>query len=172
VPGTAGSAADCGRLFILFGEPDEMERDRGWHRVAVGDQVLDMEIGQPSVMVRQAEVWVYRDRPERPLSLVRVAIAFDEECRSRGDFAQQLDHFAAARVVHPNIDYKVGEDGHLVKPADQLAGDAPGRGDLKRPQTVSRSFVPTGSDRRLRRRPLRGNRARPRDRRVDADPVG
>jgi GWxTD domain-containing protein len=133
VPRSSGSVTDCGRLFILFGEPDRIERDRDWNRVVVGDTVMDMEIGQPTVMVRRPEVWVYRDRPERRLSIARVAIAFDEECRGRGDFAQQLDRMAATKIVHPNIDYKVGADGHLVKRADRLAGETPSHDSSRRP---------------------------------------
>ena len=128
VPGTPGSATDCGRLFILFGKPDLLYRDEPTIRVVVGDRIGDMSIGQPSVMVRPQEVWIYKDRPDRRMPIARVEIRFDEECRGRGDFAQQLDRMAAMKIVHPNIDYKVGEDGHLVKPADQLAGDTPSRG--------------------------------------------
>jgi hypothetical protein len=54
------------------------------------------------------------------------------ECQSNGDLATQLDHVAATKMVHPNVDYEVGRDGHLMKPADQLAGDAASRGIRQR----------------------------------------
>jgi hypothetical protein len=67
------------------------------------------------------------------MATARQKITFDRECRAGGSFAQQLDRMAAMKVVHPNIDYKVGQDGHLVEPADQLAGDAPRHGSPRRP---------------------------------------
>jgi hypothetical protein len=40
-----------------------------------------------------------------------------------GDLAHQLDGIAATKVVHPDITYKVGKDGHLVTLAEQLEGE-------------------------------------------------
>jgi GWxTD domain-containing protein len=117
LPGLAsGSKTDCGRLFILAGKPDRIYRDEPLTRVVVGERFGDTRFGQPSMIVRLPEIWVYKDRPERRMPLARVKIGFDEECRSGGTFSQQLDRIAATKIVHPNIDYKVGKDGHLVKP--------------------------------------------------------
>jgi GWxTD domain-containing protein len=133
LPGTLGSATDCGRLFILVGQPDRVYSPEGLNRVVVGPRSGSWSLGPPSTIVRWPQTWVYEDRPERPMPIARVDIAFDEECDGGGDFAQQLDRIAATKIVHPNIGYKVGLDGHLVKPADQLAGDTPGRDSSRRP---------------------------------------
>ena len=131
VPGTAGSGTDCGRLFVLFGKPDEVERDTRPTEVLRDDEILR----QPSiVVVRRAETWVYKDRPDRRIQNGRAAITFDEECRGAGDLVHQLDRIATAKVVHPEITYEVGKDGHLVALAAQLREETAGRGVPKPPQ--------------------------------------
>jgi GWxTD domain-containing protein len=117
VPGTIGSATDCGRLFILFGPPDDIEHDGS---VTVVATELGM-IRQPFGFVRRPETWVYRGKPGRPLAASRVAIDFDAACRAAGDFGHRLDRLAAERIVHPSIGYEIGKDGHLVPLARQLA---------------------------------------------------
>ena len=127
VPGTAGSATDCGRLFVLFGKPDEVERDTSPTMVVRDDEMvsrLSGPLNDVSGVVRRAQTWVYKDRPDRRIPNGRAAITFDEECRGAGDLVHQLDRIAAAKVVHPEITYEVGNDGHLVTLARQLSGEA------------------------------------------------
>jgi len=121
-----GSATDCGRLFILFGEPDETApaptRVPAWGMQ--GSLQPSWKDGgpanEPFETVRGSQVWVYKDRSDRRLATSQVEIAFDHECRGGSSLPAQLDRMAAMKVVHPNIDYRVGDDGHLVKPADQI----------------------------------------------------
>ncbi len=121
VSGTPGSTTDCGRTYILLGKPDEVQQ-----RDAEGT----MESG-----VRRPELWTYKDRADRKFTGGKAVVAFDSECRAAsGTFAQQLDRLAAAKIVHPNIDYKVGKDGHLVKVADQLPKDTLARALFKQPR--------------------------------------
>jgi len=137
VPGAAGSATDCGRLFILFGKPDEIERDMSPTLVVRDDEIVSRLSGPSyslSGAVRRPETWVYKDRPERPIRNGRAAIAFDEECRGGGDLGHQLDRMAAAKVVHPSVTYRTGQDGHLVTLADQLRDGMPPSGVPTRPQ--------------------------------------
>jgi len=120
VSGTPGSLTDCGRTFILLGKPDEVQQQDS----------PAIEVG-----VRPPETWTYKDRGERKFTGGKAAIAFDSECRAAsGSFSQQLDRLAAAKIVHPNIDYKIGKDGHLVKVADQLPKDTLARALFKQPR--------------------------------------
>jgi hypothetical protein len=74
----------------------------------------------------------YRDRPAHlPGSKV---IAFDAECRAPGGFSGQLDRVAASKVLQPNIDYRTGKDGRLVKLADLLPRDTAARALFKQPR--------------------------------------
>ncbi len=121
VSGTPGSTTDCGRTYILLGKPDEVQQ-----RDAEGT----MESG-----LRRPELWTYKDRADRKFTGGKAVVAFDSECRAAsGTFAQQLDRLAAAKIVHPNIDYKVGKEGHLVKVADQLPKDTLARALFKQPR--------------------------------------
>jgi GWxTD domain-containing protein len=117
-----GSATDCGRTFILLGKPDLVQPRPGGAAVA-------SEGGQ-----RIPEVWIYNDRPDRRVQGGKVMIAFDSNCRADGDFAQQFPRMAARRIVHPEIDYKLDKDGHIVKLADQLPRETPTRALLRQPR--------------------------------------
>jgi GWxTD domain-containing protein len=117
IPGQAGSTTDCGRVFILLGKPDEVQ-------------------AQTSAMtgVRAPEVWIYKDRPGRTFQGGKAAISFDPDCRGTTSLASQLDRLAAAKILHLNIDYRTGKDGHLVKLADLLPKDTQARALFKAPR--------------------------------------
>ncbi len=134
IPGVAaGSETGCGLLFILFGEPDAMEpnpapvplgaihtRSRHWSGGHTPPRALSFRVHATG------RLWVYKDQPGRRLDVDRLEIPFDSLCRSgHRFFPVLLERMATLKIVHPNIDYDVGQDGHLVKPADQLAGDTP-----------------------------------------------
>lgn len=118
VPGKPGSATDCGRVFLLLGAPDEVEKE-------------DEGIGP-----RAPEVWTYRDRPNLTFKGGQIQIGFDVECRlpQGARFGEQLDRLAEGQITNPNIDYKRSADGRLVKLADLLPKPSPVQALLKEPR--------------------------------------
>jgi GWxTD domain-containing protein len=125
LPGVAsGSETDCGRLFILFGEPDAIESPPDPLPLYWRDDKLGVPFS-PLVFVSSGVVWVYKDQSSRPLDVDRLEIPFNGQCRSGHQLAVLLKRMAAMKIVHPNIDYKVTQGGHLVKPADQLVPACP-----------------------------------------------
>ena len=117
VSGQVGSTTDCGRTFILLGKPDEVQDDA---------------TGSPGLLVPQT--WTYRDRPGQTFQGGKAIIAFDTDCRAPGGFSAQLDRIAAAKVLQPNIDYRTGKDGRLVKLAELLPRDTAARALFKQPR--------------------------------------
>ncbi len=115
VRGRKGSQSDCGRVFILLGEPTEVKKD-------------DDE-GEPGL--RSAESWYYKG-PQYQGG--QAAISFDGLCMGQANLRQQIDRVAEIRVVHPNIDYRTGQDGRIVKLADQLPKPSPMQALLKAPR--------------------------------------
>jgi GWxTD domain-containing protein len=112
-----GSMTDCGRTFILLGKPDEVQ----------GESSMNPALRAP-------ETWLYKDKPGRTFQGGKAAISFDGECRGAAGLDQQLDHIAASKVAHPNIDYRTGKDGHVVKLVDQLPKDTQARALFKQPR--------------------------------------
>ncbi len=117
VPGEAGWATDCGRVFILLGKPDEVRQDD----VAAGG-------------LRAPETWTYRDKPGRTFQGGKATIAFEASCRAAVAIDSQLERIAATKVLHPNIDYRFGKDGRLVKLAELLPKDTRARALFKQPR--------------------------------------
>lgn len=117
IPGRDGSDTDCGRVYILLGKPDEVQKDSAGERPGL----------------RQPETWTYRDRPGQTFQGGKALISFDEECRAPLGMADQLKRVAEARIVHPNIDYRV-KDGRLTKLADLLPKPSPAQALLKDPR--------------------------------------
>ena len=115
--GPVGSTTDCGRTFILLGKPDEVQEE---------------STGTLGVMAPQT--WTYLDRPGQTFQGGKAVIAFDADCRAPGGFSSQLDRVAAGKVLQPNIDYRVGKDGRLVKLADLLPRDTAARALFKQPR--------------------------------------
>jgi GWxTD domain-containing protein len=116
--GVSGSASDCGRVFILLGKPDEVQQE-----------ATSLNPG-----ARSPETWVYRDKPGRTFQGGRATIAFDADCRGTPGLDAQLDRIAAGKIAHPNIDYRFGKDGKLVKLADLLPKDTQARTLFKQPR--------------------------------------
>jgi GWxTD domain-containing protein len=121
VGGLLGSATDCGRVYLLLGKPDEMKVDK-----QSGDA--------PSL--RPPEVWTYRDRPGQTFAGGQVQIAFEKDCQlpQGARLSDQLNKVAESKIVHPNLAYKKGPDGKLVKLADQLPKPSPAQALLKTPR--------------------------------------
>lgn len=120
VSGKVGSATDCGRVYILLGAPDDVKREAG--ASASGPRV--------------PETWIYRDRPGMKFKDGQAQIIFDAECQlpQGAKLADQMNRVAEGKIVNPNIDYRKGSDGRLVKAADQLPKPSPGTALLKAPR--------------------------------------
>jgi GWxTD domain-containing protein len=116
VTGRVGSTTDCGRTFILLGQPDDVQDDAA---------------GSPGLLAPQT--WTYRDRPGQTFQGGKAVIAFDADCRAPAGFSEQLDRIAAAKVLQPNIDYRM-KDGHLVKLPELLPKDTAARALFKQPR--------------------------------------
>jgi GWxTD domain-containing protein len=112
-----GSTTDCGRTFILLGKPDEVQEE---------------STGAPGLLAPQT--WTYRDKPGQTFQGGKAVIAFDADCRAPGGFSAQLDRIAASKVLQPNVDYRMGKDGRLVKLADLLPKDTAARALFKQPR--------------------------------------
>jgi GWxTD domain-containing protein len=119
VSGRAGSATDCGRVYILLGAPDEVKREPG--------------TGGGS---RTPETWTYRDRPNMKFKDGQAQIVFDSECQlpQGARLAEQMSRVAESKIANPNLDYRTGSDGRLVKLADQLPKPSAGSALLKSPR--------------------------------------
>lgn len=119
VTGRAGSATDCGRVYILLGAPDDVKREPG--------------TGGGS---RTPETWIYRDRPTMKFKDGQALILFDAECQlpQGARLAEQMSRVAESKIANPNLDYRTGGDGRLVKLADQLPKPSPGSALLKAPR--------------------------------------
>jgi len=112
--GQPGSKNDCGKVFILLGEPTSIEKDD--------------EGG--------GETWTYKDSPGRSFAGGQAAISFTDTCRGpeSKEFGQQIDRIAESKLAHPNIDYRTGADGRLAKLADLLPKPTPAQSLLKTPR--------------------------------------
>jgi GWxTD domain-containing protein len=116
IRGRPGIQTDCGRVFILLGEPAEVKK---------GSAPVDPGL-------RPAETWIYKGAQ---FTSGQATIDFDQECMNgREDFQKQIDRIAESRVLHPNIDYRVGKDGHLTKLVDLLPKPTPAQALLKSPR--------------------------------------
>ena len=118
--GRIGSTTDCGRVFILLGEPNEVKK------------LTDAAITGP----RMPEAWTYRDRPGITFAGGQIQITFDSDCQlpQGGRMGDQLARIAEARIIHPNLDYRRGSDGKLTKLVDLLPKPTPAQALLKEPR--------------------------------------
>jgi GWxTD domain-containing protein len=123
VAGHSGGATDCGRVFILLGEPDSVRTEQR-DSAAPGS--------------RNPETWIFKDNPSRPMRFVggEMQITFDESCQIPGlsRFTEQLMRVAEAKITRPNVDYRFGKDGRLVKLVDLLPKPSPAQTLLKEPR--------------------------------------
>jgi GWxTD domain-containing protein len=119
VAGKPGSATDCGRVYILLGAPDDVKKESGG-----------------GAGPRSPETWTYKDRPGMKFQDGQAQIVFDAECQLPQGvrLAEQMNRLAESKIHNPNIDYRKGTDGRLVKAADQLPKPSPGTALLKAPR--------------------------------------
>jgi GWxTD domain-containing protein len=118
VAGKAGSATDCGRLLILFGEPDEVKKDDSGENRGP----------------RSPETWTYKSKPGMNFTGGQAVIALDADCKfGAAGVAAQLDRVAGLLVLNPNLSYKV-QGGKLTPLADLLPKPSPAQTLLKTPR--------------------------------------
>jgi GWxTD domain-containing protein len=115
VHGRSGTDTDCGRVFILLGEPTEVKK---------GSAATEPGLRTP-------ETWNYRGAQ---FTGGQATIDFDGECMGPPDFRRQIDRIAESRVLYPNIDYRFGKDGHVTKLVDLLPKPTPAQALLKSPR--------------------------------------
>jgi GWxTD domain-containing protein len=136
IVGRAGSLTDCGRIFILLGEPDDVR----------------FQPGAVSVGLRTPETWIYRDKPGRPhFEGGEAAFSFDEECRATAGLERAFEQLATSKIKQPQLEYRTGEDGHLVSLDEQLPKDSPARALLNSPRqdfpiAIDTSYLRTSED--------------------------
>jgi GWxTD domain-containing protein len=116
VRGRTGSETDCGRVYILFGEPAEVKKDKRDEEAEPG--------------LRSPETWTYKGPRFKG---GQILLPFDKECMGGVDFAKQLVPVAQDKVVSPNIGYRMA-DGHLTKLVDLLPKPTPTQALLKEPR--------------------------------------
>jgi GWxTD domain-containing protein len=118
--GRAGANSDCGRIYILLGPPDETK-------------AVD---GGASPANRAPQVWTFKDRPSMKFQGGQVQIEFDENCQlpQGARLGDQLNRIAEGRIVKPDLNYRRGADGKIVKLVDQLPKPTPVVALLKAPK--------------------------------------
>ncbi|PYQ03908.1 MAG: hypothetical protein DMF82_12105 [Acidobacteria bacterium] len=123
IAGTPGSLTDCGRVYLLLGPPDAVKK---------------AEAADSSIPGRRApETWTYRDRPGFKFGPTgQIELSFDETCMlPQGNrMGEQLNRLSEGKLASPNIAYKRGADGKIVKLADQLPKPSPANALLKAPR--------------------------------------
>ncbi len=116
-----GSATDCGRVLILLGEPNEvrLSEDRA-----------------PELGRRAPEIWTYLDRGQIKFTGGRLELPFDGDCQlpSGSGFHQQLARLAEAKILHPNLAYKLDSKGRLLPLSELLPKPTPARKLLAEPR--------------------------------------
>jgi GWxTD domain-containing protein len=118
--GRAGANSDCGRIYILLGPPDEVKA---------------ADAGEAPAN-RAPEIWTFRDRPAMKFQGGQVQIQFDENCQlpQGARLGDQLNRIAEGRIVKPDLNYRRGNDGKIVKLVDQLPKPSPVVSLLKAPR--------------------------------------
>ncbi|MFI5184461.1 MAG: GWxTD domain-containing protein [Vicinamibacteria bacterium] len=117
VRGRPGSETDCGRTFILLGDPADVKKEKTQEQTEPG--------------MRSAETWTYKGPRFKG---GEAHFAFDGECMVGPDFVRAAASLAQDKVISPNIAAKVGSDGHLTKLADLLPKPTPAQALLKDPR--------------------------------------
>jgi GWxTD domain-containing protein len=117
----AGSLTDCGRAYILIGDPDE--RRRG-------------ERTDGAAGTRTPEIWVYKESPTLKIKGGTLQLHLDEQCQfpEHSGLDEQLRRMAESKITRPGIDYRFGKDGRLTKLADLLPKPTPAAALLKEPR--------------------------------------
>ena len=121
-PGRIGSATDCGKTWILLGEPDD--KKAGERAEAIPGK-------------RQPETWIYKDKPSLRVKDGQMQVLFDEQCQfaQGAHLGEQLQRVAEAKVSRPSVEFRFGKDGKLVKLVDLLPKPTAAQALVKEPRT-------------------------------------
>ena len=159
-PNEKGSETGCGQVIALLGPPEEV-------RVAGATSPTPPPNADPTTARgagrsfdnlaylregpnREAETWVYRDRPQLPYHFTgaELRIAFDPECRfaEAGTVEDDLRRAAEALVTRRELAYARGADGHIAPLAAAAAAGTPGSGSTGATGGVRGLFVHPRSD--------------------------
>jgi GWxTD domain-containing protein len=145
-----GSETGCGQVLALLGRPEEVLGKGDVPRqptVTVGGREAREAPPAPGPgrpfdnmaylregSTREAETWVYRDRPGLPYRFTgaELRVAFDPECRFAlgGTVLEDLRRVATAYVTRPELRYERGPDGRLLPVSAAAGGAAAGAGAL------------------------------------------
>jgi GWxTD domain-containing protein len=123
IGGTPGSQSDCGRVYIVLGPPDEVKKEEA--------------VESPIPGRRAPETWTYRDRPTLKFGPTgQIQLGFDETCSlPQGNrMGEQLNRLVEGKIANPNLGYRTGNDGKIVKLVDQLPQPSPTNSLLKAPR--------------------------------------
>jgi GWxTD domain-containing protein len=123
VGGTPGSQTDCGRVYIILGPPDEVKKEEATDSPIPGR--------------RAPETWTYRDRPTLKFGPTgQIQLGFDETCTlPQGNrMGEQLNRLVEGKIANPNLGYRTGADGKIVKLVEQLPKPSPTNALLKAPR--------------------------------------
>jgi len=119
--GRVGSATDCGKTWILLGEPDEKKSG---------------ERGESLPGKRQPETWIYKDKPALRVKDGQMQVLFDEQCQfaQGAHLGEQLQRVAETKVARPSVEFRFGKDGKLVKLVDLLPKPTQAQALVKEPR--------------------------------------
>jgi GWxTD domain-containing protein len=120
--GRVGSATDCGKTWVLLGEPDDRKNS---------------DKSDPIPGKRQAETWTYKDKPSLRVKDGSMQVLFDEQCQfaQGAHLGEQLQRVAEGKVARPSIEFRFGKDGKLVKLLDLLPKPTAAQALVKEPRT-------------------------------------
>jgi hypothetical protein len=117
-PGTPGSETGCGQVFLLLGDPLEVEGRE------VREQFSSIEPMREGA--RRPERWIYRSRRGDPIEFTggELQISFDAECRfsEAGRVLDDLHRVARSRITQPALDYRRTAEGRLMRLEDARGG--------------------------------------------------
>ena len=117
VRGSKGGQTDCGRAFLLLGEPADIQRGQ-----------FGADVG-----LRPPEKWTYRGEMFKD---GEISIDFDETCSvsDGAAWSAQLKRLAETKITRPQIGYSKHDEGKLVTLADQLPKPSPALTLLETPR--------------------------------------
>lgn len=121
--GRPGSVTDCGRTYILLGEPDQKQQGAR---------------SEGTLGARSPETWTYKDKPSLPIRIKSgvLQMELDEQCQfAEGrSLRDQLTRIAEGKITRTGLDYRFGKDGRLVKLVDLLPKPSQAQLLLKEPR--------------------------------------
>jgi GWxTD domain-containing protein len=111
--GKVGSSTDCGRLFILLGEPAAIAKGEG-----------------------SRQSWTFKDHGDIKFAGGELKLELDAGCMlpQGSRLGEQLARLAETKIQHPNLRYPLNAAGRLTTLADQLPKPTPGQALLKAPR--------------------------------------